>query len=488
MMPAASIAELLGPEAGTAVVHGIVDDSRKVRAGDLYCACPGARHDGRDYIADALDRGAAAVAFESGDGWLPAVSTAVPLVPVAGLHGQLGAIAARFYHYPGRHLRVVGITGTNGKTSVSQLLAAMLNALGERCAAIGTLGYGFPPELTSTGYTTPDAISLQAILYDLLAGGARAVALEASSHGLQQGRLGDTPVQTAVFTNLTRDHLDYHGDFAAYGAAKASLFHRRGLQTAVMNIDDPFGAELAAGLDPAVACVTVSLYDRGADIHCRSAGFETHGVRAVVHTPWGDGELVSSLLGDFNLANLLAVIGVACSAGHALPAVLRAVRGLQPVEGRLQVVHDSEPMVVVDYAHTPDALAKALAACRRHTAGRLWLVFGCGGDRDRGKRPQMGAVAASGADCVVVTSDNPRNEDPQRIIAEVLGGMGAMSGAVVEVDRAAAIRLAVQGAAPGDCVLVAGKGHEDYQEIGGRRLPFKDSEQVRTALAARVAP
>ncbi|MDR3213399.1 MAG: UDP-N-acetylmuramoyl-L-alanyl-D-glutamate--2,6-diaminopimelate ligase [Azoarcus sp.] len=473
---------------------GIAADSRRVGAGEVFVAWPGAVSDGRRYIGSALARGAAAVLHESGDGFrLPEANR--PVFAVEGLRTLAGHLAHEIYGHPSEKLWLAGVTGTNGKTTVSQWLARALEALGERCGVIGTLGSGFPEALVAGLNTTPDALELHRLLAGFVQGGARAATMEVSSIGLDQERVNGARFVVAIFTNLTRDHLDYHGSMEAYGAAKARLFDLPGLDAVVMNLDDDFGFDLAARL--AGRGMNVIGYTL---LAARASALP--GVRTLVGgdlraSPVGlrfdltwEGRretLDVRLAGAFNVSNLLAVIGALLAHGVALDDALRVARTLTPPPGRMQLVGgEGEPLIVVDYAHTPDALAKVLEASRGVAdlrGGRLICVFGCGGDRDAGKRPQMGGLAARLADRALVTSDNPRSENPQRIVDDILAGVEAELEVVL--DRAAAIRLAVNEAAAKDVVVIAGKGHEPYQEIHGERHPFSDIEQAGLALAAR---
>lgn len=471
-----------------ALIRELSLDSRTLRAGDLFLAVPGSGGDGRHYIAEAMARGVAAIAYEAeGAAPLPSSIDCV-LLPVRGLRAQLSALAGRFYGDPSRSLALVGVTGTNGKTSVSQLLAQALDLLGTRCGLIGTLGVGFHDDLQCGRHTTPDPLAVQAALARLKQAGARAVAMEVSSHGLDQGRVEALDFDVAVFTNLSRDHLDYHGDMARYGAAKARLFAWPGLCTRVINLDDPFGRELAGQTAPS-RLIGYSLSDPQATLYCSEAHFTEQGIRARLVTAQGDGLLVSPLLGRFNLSNLLAVIGALLGLGHPLDEILAVLPQLAGPPGRMQRLGgDRQPLVVVDYAHTPDALEKVLEALRPHARGRLLCLFGCGGERDRGKRPLMAAIAERLADGVWVTDDNPRGEDAALIRAQICAGFAHPATVVCRADRAAAIRALIAGAAEDDVILLAGKGHEDYQEIAGVRQPFSDIEQAAQALAAREVP
>lgn len=463
---------------------GLALDSRRVAPGDVFLALPGAHADGRRFIADALARGAAAVICER-DGGMPAASPA-PTIEVEHLAEHVGAIAHLVYGRPSEQLWLCGVTGTNGKTSVSQWIAQAMNAFDCKCGVIGTLGLGFPPALEAGPNTTPDAVTLHTMLARFLREGAVACAMEVSSIGLDQGRVNGAHFDVAVFTNLTRDHLEYHGTMEAYGAAKAKLFDWPGLGSAVLNLDDPFGRELAARLAGRVRTIGYTLEGReGADTVLRATDFaETDDGLAFTL----DGiRLAAPVVGRFNASNLLAVTGALLAGDEALADIAAVLPRLAPPAGRMQPVGGrDEPLVVIDYAHSPDAIEKVLKTLRVTAAsrgGRLVCVFGCGGERDPGKRPQMGAIAERLADRVVVTSDNPRGEEPQAIIAAILAGMKGSP--AVEPDRAAAIDQAVRTADARDVILLAGKGHEPYQEIAGVRLPFSDLDNAKSALAGR---
>ncbi len=549
-------------------VHGLQTDSRRVQPGDLFLAVPGMVMDGRDYIGDAVASGAAAIVYETGDGFALRAAP-VPVFGVPGLRQQIGIIAERFYGSPSRRLVVIGVTGTNGKTTCTQLLAQALDnmescestlgspqsepnrakarsarsllpsgegmgmrgdpphplpspggrgevgenlhfgrnegegrqpfplsptpspARGEgsepwrarvarRCAIIGTLGYGFPGALNASMHTTPDAMTVQRLLADFAEQGAVQVAMEVSSHALEQGRVNGVAFGVAVFTNLTRDHLDYHGDMQAYGKAKAGLFAAEGLKYAVINHDDPFGRSLLADLSPQIR--TLSYGIEGGDVRAREVRLLPDGLWLRVATPEGETELRSPLIGRFNAYNLLAVLATLLALGVKLEeAATRLSRAHAPA-GRVERFGGTRglPLVVIDYAHTPDALEKVLLALREHARGKLWCVFGCGGDRDRGKRPVMGEIAERLADAVVLTDDNPRHESGDAIIADILGGMNASPKVIRE--RKAAIAEAIRHAGEGDIVLIAGKGHEDYQQVGDTRLPYSDRDAVREIL------
>lgn len=475
--------QLLPQAHSNVLIRELTLDSRKVKPGDLFLAVPGSQVDGREYIADAIARGAAAVAYEL-EGALETQDSAALLLPVKGLQAQLSAIAGRFYGEPSRALTMLGVTGTNGKTTVSHLLAQALNRLGESCAVVGTLGNGFLNKLHSGVHTTPDPINLQSALADLKRAGATHVAMEVSSHGLAQKRLAAVDMDIAVLTNLTRDHLDYHGSMEAYAAAKADLFAWPGLKVRVLNLDDDFGVQLAREYADK-NLKTYSVSNSEAHVYCREVEYSPEGIRATVATTQGEALLRSKLLGRFNLCNLLAVIATLSGMGYALRDILAVMPELTPPAGRMQaVVQNGKPLVVVDYAHTPDALQQVLIAMRSHVARNrhLYCVFGCGGERDRGKRELMASVAEASADRLLVTDDNPRNEDPAQIRADILAGLTSAADVQEFADRAAAIAAAIASAQPGDVVVIAGKGHEDYQEICGQRYPFSDLELAQQAL------
>ncbi|MFT5562875.1 MAG: UDP-N-acetylmuramoyl-L-alanyl-D-glutamate--2,6-diaminopimelate ligase [Candidatus Azotimanducaceae bacterium] len=473
------------PEPGGApqmAITGITDDSRNVRQGDLFIAVSGAHYSARQMLDDIKASGVAAVLCDSAENL---ESDDLPIYKIENLSARRGEVAGRFYGEPSRSMHVVAVTGTNGKTSCSQFIAAALNI---RCGVIGTMGNGFLSDLKDAGLTTPDAISLQRMLATLLDEGAEAVCLEASSHGLAQGRLNGTVIKTAVFTNITRDHLDYHDTFDAYKAAKQKLFIWPGLETAVLNIDDPFSSELRAALADEVDCLTYSLEQRTADIYCIWLKFELTGIRALLMTPWGEVEIQSSLIGDFNLSNLLAVIGVIGSFGMPADDMPQRIASISNVVGRMdQLPLAKGAVAIIDYAHTPNALENALQAARFHCSGKLWCVMGCGGDRDVGKRPIMGEITSRLADISVVTDDNPRTEASDEIIDNILAGVLSGADVRVEPDRRKAIAMALAGADEGDLILIAGKGHETYQEISGERFEFSDYVEVERHESGYVA-
>lgn len=474
-------------------VSGVCDDSRYVRAGDLYLALRGSRVDGRAFIADAIARGAVAVLAEADDNVAVDSTVAqVPVIAVRHLRTRVGVIASAFFGEPSRAMSVLAVTGTNGKTTTSWLLASALELLGRRAAVVGTLGAGATgaaAHRAPLGNTTPGAVELQRLLAALREDGYAAVAMEASSIGIEQHRLAGTQLAVAVFTNLSRDHLDYHGTMEAYAEAKAPLFSWPGLAGAVLNGDDPCALRWQAeGRVRADRVLTYGSQGRGHDIELLDIAPAPRGMRFAVRIEGRELSVETRLVGGFNAGNLMAVIGALRVLGHGIDEIAGVLGRLDAPAGRMETFGgDQAPLCVVDYAHSPDALEKALTVLRERTGGALWCVFGCGGNRDRGKRPQMGSIAARIADHVLVTSDNPRDEDPAAIIAEIVAGAADASKVAVEPDRARAIARAVAAAAVGDTVLVAGKGHEDYQEIAGVRHPFVDQQHVRDALAARVA-
>lgn len=478
---------------GTTVTR-MVTDSRAVTPGDTFVAYPGVQADGRQFIAQAIARGANAVIWEArGFNWNAAWR--VPNLAVEDLRQHAGEIADYVYGSPTQKLWMVGVTGTNGKTSCSHWIAQALSAQDRKSAVIGTLGNGFIGALQSTLNTTPDAILLHGLLAEYQMQGAQAVVMEVSSHALEQGRVHGVKYDVALLTNLSRDHLDYHGDMQHYAAAKRRLFDWHQLKYAVINLDDTFGVELAAQLqDAEVEVVGYGLSEAALALAERlglrmvygsALQMDAQGLRLQVHSSWGGAALHSTLVGRFNAANLLGALGVLLVSSVELPDAVRELGRVQAVPGRMQAFGGGgRPAVVVDYAHTPDALEKVLQTLREVVAtsgGKLICVFGCGGARDRGKRPMMGTVAARLADSCIVTSDNPRDETPRDIIAAIVAGMAGQNYQIIE-DRAAAIAQAIAGAAAADTVLVAGKGHEEYQEIMGVKYPFSDIEVVKRAL------
>ena len=466
------------------LVTGFCLDSRQIKEGELFVALPGYVADGRDYLADAQSAGAAAAVVEASDGWIVPERIDMPIVAIKGLQQELGLMASRFYDKPSAKMAVTGVTGTNGKTTVASLYAQVLNALGDRAAVMGTLGCRYGDMTVDTGMTTPEATTLQALMSQCVTLGAANFVMEVSSHGLVLGRVNEVEFDTAVFTNLSRDHLDFHSDMDSYCAAKRRLFDFPALKCAVINLDDAYGKVLLNDIS-LEHIISYSLADNSADVYCQNIHYGDDAIRAKIFTPWGNGNLTVPLLGDFNLSNTLAVIAGVCNGGADLAAVLLALENVEPVPGRLQKIDAKDLLVVVDYAHTPDALAKASAALSNHYQGSLWVVVGCGGDRDVGKRPMMGQIAGQVSDCLVVTSDNPRTEPPENIINDILTGVESGKPTYIEADRELAIGFAIANAGAGDCVLIAGKGHETFQYVGVDKLPFDDCQVAAIAISKR---
>jgi len=472
-------------------VRGLASDSRKLLAGDAFIAWPGYAIDARQFVGDALARGAAACLVEARGAEAFAFAADERIAALAGLKASTGELASRWFDEPSRALDLVAITGTNGKTSTAWWIAQALAALGRRAGVIGTLGAGEPPDLQTIGLTTPDPVSLQSMLRRFVDQGFTACAVEASSIGIVEERLAGTRIAVAVLTNFTQDHLDYHGDMPSYWDAKARLFAWPELRAAVLNLDDQRGAELARAL------LAFDLWtyakDQPARLVARDIGYRDGGLDFEVHEQGVHAaRLQSRLIGEFNVHNLLAVVGTLRALGVALDDAVRGCARLDPVPGRMQRIDGDadQPQVVVDYAHTPDALEKALLALApfaRERGGKLWCVFGCGGERDASKRPMMGAIAERLAQHVVATSDNPRGESPSFILSQILAGVVGHDDVDVIEDRAEAIAHAVASADARDVILLAGKGHEDYQEIAGLRRPFSDAREARQALARRSA-
>jgi UDP-N-acetylmuramoyl-L-alanyl-D-glutamate--2,6-diaminopimelate ligase len=474
-----TLGDLLGSAAGGYARLAITDltlDSRQVGPGAAFVAVPGQREHGLMFARQALERGAAIVLYD------PSGAQAAPPEPclaVPNLKARLGELARAFYATAAMPT-LVGVTGTNGKTTVAYLLAQVLSQPQRPCGYVGTLGYGVPPALTAHGLTTPDTLTLHRELAEL---GAPRVAMEVSSHALKQDRVAGLTFHTAIFTNLTRDHLDEHGDLASYGDAKRRLFKIPGLKHAVLNADDPFAATIAADLAPGCAILRTSMRSP-VELTARIKRADLSGLELDVAGAFGTSRLTSKLIGAFNAENLLSALGALVAQGMALPAACAALGAAQPAPGRMEVLGGppDKPWVVVDYAHTPDALFRVLTTLEAAFVGELWCVFGCGGDRDRGKRPLMGAVAADLADRIVLTDDNPRSEDPEAIVADIREGIGDHPRVNVVHDRRGALRTAIERARPGDVVLVAGKGHEVEQLVGAERRAFNDRAVVAELL------
>ena len=472
-------------------IAGVAMDHRQVAADGLFLACAGSRTHGVRWVPAALERGARAIAWEPApDVAAPPVPADVPAVAIERLRERAGAIAARFFGEPSRALDVVGVTGTNGKTSVTHLVAHALVALGRRCDLIGTLGYGATDALVAADRTTPDAVTVQRLLARMRDAGAVAAAIEVSSHALDQARVDSVRFRVAVFTNLTREHLDYHADLADYGRAKRRLFELDATEAAVLCVDDAFGRELLAALPgrrvTAVGAAAGTLAPRFVEVH--DVELHARGLRLHARTHAGALRIDSALLGRFNATNLALAAAVLLELGVAAPRAARALGAAPTVPGRMEAFGGGDaPLVVVDYAHTPDALEQVLRAAREHATGRVLCVFGCGGERDRGKRPLMAAVAAAWADDALVTDDNPRGEDADAIVTDVVDGFPAAARWRVQRDRARAIHEAIASAARGDVVVIAGKGHEDYQLVGAEVRAHSDRATVAGILAGRAS-
>jgi UDP-N-acetylmuramoyl-L-alanyl-D-glutamate--2,6-diaminopimelate ligase len=457
-------------------VQGVSNDSRNVQPGDVYLAGPRLILDGRDYIGDARKMGAVAILCEPP---VPSLKLDIPLVEVRNLRAKTGNIASRCYNNPSSKMLVIAITGTNGKTSCSHFIAQVLGSIKLKCGVIGTMGVGIPGALEDSAMTTPDPIELQKNLAALLDLSCNAVTLEASSHGLAQDRLIGTEVDIAIFTNITRDHLDYHSSFDEYFASKKLLFSSFELKTAIINCDDEYGRELCEFVSEAVSIYSFGIENKNADVGCSDIELNERGMSFNLQTPWGSRPISSELMGRFNIYNLLATAAVLGSQGLSIESIAQALQSLKTVKGRMEVIrHASIATVIIDYAHTPDALEKALQAIKEHCTGALWCVMGCGGDRDIGKRPLMGEIASRLADYLVITDDNPRSESSSKIAEDIYAGIVAGSDVQVNTNRQSAIRRALSKAKPEDIVLIAGKGHEEYQEIKGTKLSFSDHAVV----------
>ena len=498
--------DLLAPwfyYAGAETICGLTLDSRLAETGKVFVALPGYKVDGREYITAAIEKGATAVLAHTDDpqkhekvDWIDAV----PVIHFCQLSRQLSAVAAQYYAVSNQ-LNVIGVTGTNGKTSVSQIIAQLVTLLGQKAAVMGTLGNGLWGELIDSGNTTADAITVMQQLSGFEQQGATVCAMEVSSHGLVQGRIEAVPFNTAVFTNLSRDHLDYHGDMDSYAAAKKRLFKFASLKNGLINLDDAVGAswlntftQASANSEPSkTQFYSFSVNNAKADFYCLDTVFNDVGVSATLAYPASDGsnklqaKLASPLLGEFNLSNVIAAISALSLQGVDMADILQVLPQIKPVAGRMErFSSQGKATLVVDYAHTPDAIEQALKALRVHCHGQLWCVFGCGGDRDKGKRPLMAQAAEAFADRVMVTSDNARSEDPQAIIDDVLAGLSIPEQAQSNIDRISAIKQVVAQAKPQDIILLAGKGHETYQEVAGKRLNYDERALAMQLMEASL--
>lgn len=480
------------PDAVAAItISGIAIDSRQVTHGDMFIALHGARVDGQQFIPSALANGARVIAIESTPDLPSGVADwldDVPIIAVADLATQVSALADQCFSSPSRQMSVIGVTGTNGKSTCVSLIAQLHQLTGYSSGTIGTLGAHLVGQcIYDFGMTTPDAVLCQKLLAQFRDKGAQSVAMEVSSHGLDQGRVAGVAFSAAVFTNISHDHLDYHGSLEHYAAAKQKLFETESLRAAVINLDDPHAQQMVAAAKQRATVLTYSLLHFAADIFATDMHYSTQGVEFRLVTPWGEAWVLSPLLGEFNVYNLIAALAALVAIGADFEKLLQAIPQLHSVPGRMQkITVPADVIAVVDYAHTPDALAHAIAATRVHTSGCLWVVFGCGGDRDRTKRPAMAKVAERFADVIVVTSDNPRSENPQAILTEICTGFRHKEPTIIP-DREQAIHFAVARAAPGDVILIAGKGHENYQIIGTQSLPFDDVLVATSALQARTS-
>jgi UDP-N-acetylmuramoyl-L-alanyl-D-glutamate--2,6-diaminopimelate ligase len=472
-------------------VSDVTLDSQAASPGALFLACRGRSHHGLEFAPEAVKRGARTVLYEPDAASPPSFPSSIFVAALPQLAARAGLIADRFFGAPSQRLTVAGITGTNGKTTCAWLLAQALQRCHRPAAYMGTLGAGMPPQITPMRHTTPDAVTVHRQLAALLGAGAECVCMEVSSHALDQGRVNGVRFHTAAFTNLTRDHLDYHGTMQSYGAAKARLFEWPGLAQRIINVDDPFGAALAHKPSAARLIITSRAHppapapSEASFVRAARVQPEPTGLNIEVQSSWGSAELHMRLVGEFNVDNALTVLAVLLAWDIPLAEAAQALSRCRAASGRMELLggRGRTPLAIVDYAHTPDALANALRAARLHCRGQLRVVFGCGGDRDPGKRSIMGRIASELADDIVLTDDNPRSEDPRRIVADIIEGIAPHAPLTVEHDRALAISLALTRCAPDDVVLIAGKGHEDYQIVGNERRAFRDQAVVAAELA-----
>jgi UDP-N-acetylmuramoyl-L-alanyl-D-glutamate--2,6-diaminopimelate ligase len=478
---------------GRIQISGLSMDSRAAKSGDLFLACRGMKTSGVNYVREAIQAGVSAIAAEADAGLETFIINDVPVIPINDLRNQAGVIAARYHGHPSRELNVVGITGTNGKTSVSWFIAQALMGVSNRgVGVIGTLGYGIYPQLNAGMNTTPDPLIVQSTLADFQSRGVGTVVMEVTSIGLDQGRTRGVDFAIGILTNLTVDHLDYHGDMDTYAVAKKKLFTNHRIRNAVVNIDDTYGARLREDIGRNIPVTGYGLIDQRSALKAHD---QTTDVAAIVadnppgqtlyiKSPWGEGLLNTSIGGRYNAYNLLASLITLCLLDITFQQALESLGRVSPVPGRMEKYGGgTKPLVYVDYAHTPDALRNVLAFLREnHRTGKLVCVFGCGGGRDRSKRPQMGAIAELIADEVILTSDNPRYEDPVAIIQDILTGCSRPTSVRIELNRPLAVTAAIHSASAGDIVLIAGKGHETYQEIAGQRVPYSDRQLVRELL------
>lgn len=465
----------------------LVLDSRKVQPNDLFIATKGTNQDGCAYIDEAIMKGAVGVLYDAQNENDLIWQKDIPLIPIKHLSQKLASFASHFYDYPAKKMYMIGVTGTNGKTSCTHFLGQFMQRLNYPCGVIGTLGYGFLQALKDTGYTTPDAIALQEILAKLHIEGAKGIAMEVSSHSIDQGRVNDIPFDCSIFTNLSPDHLDYHGDMATYAAVKYRFLEASPQKKLVINAEDLYGShwlqtlshqELYAYSTEPVTHLTMPC------TYTKTFSVGLNGITAFIVSPWGEGEVTIPLTGRFNLSNVLAAITALCLHGFSFQSIIQQIPSLHPVPGRMQTFGgQGKPVVIVDYSHSPDALLKALQTLREQISGQLICIFGCGGDRDKTKRPLMAQIAESYADQIIITNDNPRTEDPNQIVQDIMAGFGHPERVRIVLDRAKAIAQGIQSASTSDCILVAGKGAEKYQEIGTQKIPFDDAAIVRLCLS-----
>lgn len=474
------------------IVTGLSLDNRTVQSGDVFFACEGSTGHGKQYIDAAITAGAVAVLIENTSAeeisQLVRKSPKTPIVNVNQLSDKLGVIASAFYGAPSNSISLIGITGTNGKTSCSHLIAQCLNEAAAPCGVIGTLGAGVWGDIKPIDRTTPDALELQRLLFNMKNNNVASIAMEVSSHALDQGRVNACRIDVAVFTNLTRDHLDYHGDMASYGKSKLQLFLRPELKSVVVNLDDAFADTIIESLDASVNVIGITLNSLGThqrdnnDIKVISASHIAlggKGLNFTIQSPWGNTRLESELLGDFNVSNLLTTLAVAMTRNISFDQAIKKLSFAQAPAGRLETFSNNSPLVVVDYAHTPDALEKVMQTLAQYAKGQLHVLFGCGGDRDKGKRAQMGALAENIADVVWLTDDNPRTEKSMDIIQDILSGIKNSSAVNIETNRKLAIQKIISSVnSLDDVILIAGKGHEEYQIVGDECLAFSDRHEV----------
>ncbi len=478
------------------MITGLSINSQTTQAGDLFLALQGLNSHGLEFAAQAVSKGAAAIAWEVSenvDGFLNKIDKKINCIPVADLQQHVSAIADKFYSSPSKQINLIGVTGTDGKTSVSQFIAQGLKKLNQTCAVIGTLGYGVYPDLSEATHTTPDAVRVQSLLHEFVQQKSKYAVIEASSHGLSQGRLSGVQINTAVFTNLGRDHMDYHANLKEYGEAKRILFAMPGLNNAVINVDDTFGQQLANEFANKINLITYAVQKHhqskrseiGSYIYAKKIRAEKTLTTIELDTSWGEATIQINLLGTFNVSNVMATMGALLASGYRFEEVVNIMPSLHTIAGRMQAVNHidiNKPTVIIDYAHTPQALQNVLQSLQEHSSSKLWCVFGCGGDRDSGKRSLMAQAVEQFATHAIVTDDNPRTENPDAITKQIISGFSTDAVYTLIHDRKEAIEYAIQNAAAEDIVLLAGKGHETVQIINNEHLPFDDYEIANAYL------